>query len=91
MITQFKLFENIQDWRKVGDYYGYKRYLGFPPIIVKILSIREVQAQIGKKYKYFVELLEEPHTTYDLDSWELEELDDDGKKELEIGACDKDC
>ena len=79
MITNFKLFENTH---KVDNYYGYKRYLGLPPIIVKLLSIREVEARIGKKNKYFVELLEEPHTTYDLESWELQELDDAGREEL---------
>jgi hypothetical protein len=83
MITNFKIFEE-RNTHKVGDYYSYKRYLGLPPIIVKLLSIREVQAQIGKKNQYFVELLEEPHTTYVLDSWELGELDEDGLEELKM-------
>ena len=78
MITNFKLFES---W-SVNDYAGYKRYLGLPPIIVKILSIGVKQAQMGKRKQYFVELLEEPHTTYVLDPWELNELDDAEKEEL---------
>lgn len=80
MITNFKLFES---W-SVDDYAAYKRYLGFPPLIVKILSIREVDAPIGKKNRYFVELLEKPNTTYVLNSWELGELDDDGLEELKM-------
>jgi len=82
MITNFKLFEGKSPI--VGDYFGYKRYLGLPPIIVKLLSIREKQAQFGKSKQYFVEILEEPHTTYVLDSWELQELDDDGIEELKV-------
>jgi len=82
MITNFKLFESKLT-PSVGDYFGYKRYLGLSPIIVKILSIIGENQNRNRK-QYFVELLEEPHTTYVLDSWELEELDDDGKIELEV-------
>jgi len=67
-MKHLKLFEN---WNihNIGDYFGYKIYLGLPPIIVQLLSIRENQAQIGKKNKYFVELVEEPHTTYVLNNF----------------------
>lgn len=73
-----------KDLDKLDNYYSYKRYLGLPPIIVKLLRIIETQAQMGKKNQYFVELLEEPHTTYVLDDWELQELDDDGIEELKM-------
>lgn len=73
-----KKFENINEYN-VGDYIGYKRYLGLPPIIVKILEINTFSLRV---IEYVVELLESPHTKYSVNKWELEELTDEQIEEL---------
>lgn len=79
-----KKFENVNEYN-VGDYIGYKRYLGFPPMIVKILSINKCKNwEIGnwRPTEYSVELLESPHTKYTATEYELEELTDEQIEEL---------
>lgn len=75
-MKHLKYFEYLTDDKlEVGDYIGYKRYLGLPPLIVKILRIN-----ISKQY--FIEELEHPHSTYVVDKWELEDLTDEQLEEL---------
>lgn len=75
-MKHLKYFEYLKDDNlEVGDYIGYKRYLGLPPLIVKILSITRAN-------KYFIEDIEHPHSTYVVDKWELEDLTDEQLEEL---------
>lgn len=73
-------FEDIHSNYNVGDYVSYKRYLGLPPLIVKILS---------KSYKYdeyFVECLDcdVKKITYIVKKYELDDLTDEQMEYVNI-------
>lgn len=76
-MKNLKQFESFHSVYKEDDYVTYKRYLGFPPIIVKILKI-------NKSNQYFVEQLESPHNNWVVNRWELDELTEEDQKELDM-------
>lgn len=75
-MKHIKLYESFNIGYKENDYIGYKRYLGLPPLIVKIIKYYE------KSRQYFIESIEPPNTTYLVNKYELEELNDEQIKEL---------
>ena len=82
-MKHLKYFEYLEDRDlilKEDEYIGYKRYLGFPPLIVKILSINKY----NKKDKYFVEDIKYPYRTYEIEKWEMEELSNEQLEELDV-------